>query len=73
MLKALVIRDDKKRFKDLGDVIAVARAEGQKLFKTRERVNVVECFYSFHEYYVVVVEFSFGRSAPLAQAAETRS
>lgn len=62
MLKALVIQDDKKRFEDLGDVIAIARAEGQKLFHTRERVQVREVFISSMGYYVVVVSFSSGCS-----------
>lgn len=56
MLKALVIRDDAKRFRDLGDVVAVARAEGQKLFRTSERVNVIRIF-ECDSYYVAVVQF----------------
>lgn len=65
VLKALVIFDDKQKFEDLGDVIAVARAEGQKLFKTKEKVNVIEVFISVYGYYVAVVSFDIGRTSPL--------
>lgn len=43
--KALVIRDDKNKFKDIGDVVAVARSQGKTLFKTKENVYVIRvCF-----------------------------
>jgi len=53
--KALVIRDDKGKFKDVGDVLAIARAEGKKLFKTKENVLVVRVFYDFEVGWIVVV------------------
>jgi len=40
-LRALVIRDDKNKFRDLEDVVKVARALGQQVFKTREHVRVL--------------------------------
>jgi len=55
LLKALVIYDDAHKFSDLGDVVAVARAEGQKLFRTSMRVNVIRIF-ECDNYYVVVVD-----------------
>jgi len=61
MLKALVIRDDQRKFSDLGDVIAIARAEGQKLFHTSEKVKVIRIF-DCNNYYVVVVCFECGCS-----------
>jgi len=60
--KALVIRDDKNKFKDLGDVLAVARAEGKKLFKTHENVSVVRMFFDVEVGWIAVVRF------PLADA-----
>jgi len=60
--KALVIRDDKNKFKDLGDVLAVARSEGKKLFKTHENVFVVRLFFDVEVGWVAVVRF------PLADA-----
>jgi len=50
--KALVI---KGKFDDLGDLLAVARAEGKKIFKTKDDVNVTRVFYD-PEFYVVVVK-----------------
>jgi len=61
MLKALVIHDDQHKFSDLGDVISVARAEGQKLFHTSEKVKVIRIF-ECDNYYVVVVSFECGCS-----------
>jgi hypothetical protein len=61
MLKALVIRDDQRKFSDLGDVVAVARAEGQKLFHTTEKVKVIKIF-DCKDYYVAVVSFECGCS-----------
>ena len=59
MFKALVIRDDKGKFKDVEDVVRVARALGQQLFKTRENVCVKRIFGPDPEIgYVVVVECS---------------
>ena len=56
--KALVIRDDKNKFKDLGDVLAVARSEGKKLFKTHENVFVVRLFFDVEVGWVAVVRFT---------------
>jgi len=55
--KALVIRDDKGKFKDVGDVLAVARTEGKKLFKTHENVLVVRMFYEREVGWIAVVRF----------------
>lgn len=57
-MKALIIRDDKKKFKDLGDVLAVARAEGKKLFKTHENVYVIRVFFDWFVGWTVVVSLS---------------
>jgi hypothetical protein len=65
VLKALVIQDDAGRLKDLGDVLAVARAEGKRLFHTSEKVGVVDLFKSFYAgkaYFIVVVELKDGCS-----------
>jgi uncharacterized protein YxjI len=53
--KALVIRDDKGKFKDVGDVLAIARAEGKKLFKTHENVSVVRLFFDVEVGWIAVV------------------
>ena len=53
--KALVIRDDKSKFKDLGDVLAVARSEGKRLFKTSENVSVVRVFFDVEVGWIAVV------------------
>jgi hypothetical protein len=53
--KALVVRDDKGKFKDVGDVLAVARAEGKKLFKTHENVVVVRVFFDFEVGWIAIV------------------
>lgn len=53
--KALVIRDDKGKFKDVGDVLAVARSEGKKLFKTHESVLVVRMFYDGEVGWIAIV------------------
>jgi len=55
--KAIVIRDDKQKFKDVGDVLAVARAEGKKLFKTHENVAVVRVFFDGEVGWIAVVRF----------------
>jgi hypothetical protein len=57
MLKALIIQDDKGKFKDLEDVVKIARTEGQRAFRTEERV-FVRRIWQDHELscYVVVVE-----------------
>jgi len=53
--KALIIRDDKGKFKDVGDVLAIARAEGKKLFKTHENVVVVRVFFDVEVGWIAVV------------------
>lgn len=55
--KALVIKDDKGKFKDVGDVLAVARSEGKKLFKTHESVLVVKMFYDGEVGWIAVVRY----------------
>ena len=56
--KALVIRDDKGKFKDVGDVLAVARSEGKKLFKTHENVYVIRVFFDWAVGWIAVVSLS---------------
>lgn len=53
--KALVIRDDKKKFKDVGDVLAVARAEGKRLFKTHENVGVLRLFFDADVGWIAII------------------
>ncbi|MEM3699853.1 MAG: hypothetical protein QXL57_03165 [Candidatus Bathyarchaeia archaeon] len=55
--KALIIRDDKEKFKDIGDVLAVARAEGKKLFKTHENILVVRVYYDGEVGWIAVVRY----------------
>jgi hypothetical protein len=55
--KALVIRDDQEKFKDIGDVLAIARSEGKRLFKTRENVSVVRLFFDVEVGWIAVVRF----------------
>lgn len=57
MLKAFVIHDSKHKFKDLEDVVKVARAVGKQAFRTNERVFVKRIFQDPElECYVAVVE-----------------
>jgi hypothetical protein len=56
--KALIIRDDKGKFKDLGDVLAVARSEGKKLFKTHENIAVVRLLFDVEVGWIAVVRCS---------------
>jgi uncharacterized protein YxjI len=53
--KALVIRDDKGKFKDVGDVLAIARAEGKRLFKTKQNVAVVRIFFDVEVGWIAVL------------------
>ncbi len=55
--KALVIRDDKEKLKDIGDVLAIARSEGKRLFKTRENVSVVRLFFDVEVGWIAVIRF----------------
>ena len=45
LLKALVIRDDEQKLRDVGDVLAIARAEGKKLFHTDENIKVIRLIF----------------------------
>jgi len=54
--RALIIKDDRGKFKDLGDVLAVARTLGQKVFKTHENVSVKRIWHDPEYGYVVIVE-----------------
>ena len=56
--KALVVRDDKSKFKDVGDVLAVARAQGKTLFKTKENVYVIRVFFDRDVGWIAVVSLS---------------
>lgn len=56
--KALVIRDDKGKFKDVGDVVAVARSQGKTLFKTKENVYVIRVFFDGVVGWIAVVSLS---------------
>jgi len=40
-VKAMIVKIPNRSDWDLGDVLAVARSEGKKLFKTHENVRVV--------------------------------
>lgn len=53
--KSLVIRDDKDKFKDLGDVLAVARSQGKMLFRTKENVFVKRVSRDFELGWIAVV------------------
>jgi len=54
--RALIIRDDKGKFKDLEDVIKIARALGQQAFKTHGNVRVTRIWPDPAYGFVVVVE-----------------
>lgn len=41
-MKALVVCPPERSDMDVGDILAIARAEGKKLFKTRENVQVID-------------------------------
>lgn len=56
MIKAAVIHEGK--IHDLGDLVKVARAVGQELFKTHEHVRVLPRVFHIPELgYIIVVEF----------------
>ena len=55
MDKALVIRDDNGKFKDVGDVVAIARAEGKKVFHTDQNVKVIRLFWDQEVGWIAVV------------------
>jgi hypothetical protein len=74
--KAMVIRNDKNKFQDLGDVLAIARAEGKKLFKTHENILVVRMFYDGEVGWIAVVRYpaeaNVGCSNPLAVSGKRK-
>jgi hypothetical protein len=59
VLKALVIRDDQGKFRDLEDVFKIARVQGKILFGTKQKViRVLKILGPFPEIdngYVVVI------------------
>jgi hypothetical protein len=52
--KALVVKPPQRLDWDMGDVLAIARSEGKKLFKTHENVRVVWVCDSPYGYVVIV-------------------
>lgn len=65
MLKALVIKDDENQFRDLEDVVKVARSLGKQIFKTHENVCVKRIYGPDPEIgYVAVVEGPERSKAP---------
>ncbi len=60
LCKALVIRDDRERFKDLGDVLAVARAEGKKVFKTDQNIRVIRIWHDVGVGWIAVISLPEG-------------
>ncbi|MEM2107837.1 MAG: hypothetical protein QXL10_00935 [Candidatus Bathyarchaeia archaeon] len=53
-LKALLVKAPLRADWDLGDVLAVARSEGKRLFRTDENVRVVWAASSPYGYVVIV-------------------
>lgn len=53
-IKAMVVKTPNKSDVDVGDVLAIARSEGKKLFKTHENVRVVWMHESPYGYVVVI-------------------
>jgi hypothetical protein len=75
--KALVVELDERK-KDLGDVIAIARSQARKMFRTNGSVRVLRIDYDARGFYVVVVELLRNGSGVVAtplgckrQSAET--
>ena len=52
--KALLVKPQDRLDWDMGDVLAVARSVGKKLFKTRENVRVVWVCESPYGYVVII-------------------
>ena len=52
--KAFIVKPNKRSDWDIGDVLAIARSEGKKLFKTTENVRVVWMQESPYGYVVIV-------------------
>jgi len=55
MLKAVVISDNEAKLEDVGDVLAVARSLGKKLFKTNGKVYVKRLFFVVDMYCWVAI------------------
>jgi cupin superfamily acireductone dioxygenase involved in methionine salvage len=53
--RALVIKDDQGKFKDVGDVVAIARAEGKKALHTDQKVKVIRLFWDQEVGWIAVV------------------
>lgn len=53
-LKAMVVKVPNRSDWDLGDILAIARSEGKKLFKTKENVRVVWMCESPYGYVVIM-------------------
>jgi len=54
VLKALLIKPEKRNDWDIGDVLAVARSIGKKLFRTDENVRVLWTCESPYGYVVII-------------------
>jgi len=52
--KALLVKPQARLDWDMGDVLAVARSVGKKLFKTRENVRVVWVHETVYGYVVII-------------------
>jgi hypothetical protein len=52
--KALLVKPQDRLDWDMGDVLAVARSVGKKLFKTRENVRVVWVHETVYGYVVII-------------------
>lgn len=63
--RALIIRDDESKFRDLEDVVKVARALGQQVFKTHKHVLVKRIWHDPEYGYVVIVEGAQSCTEPL--------
>ena len=61
-MKALVVRPPKRNDVDVGDILAIARAEGKRLFKTRENIQVIDLINRPYGW-VVVIQFGCSQDA----------
>jgi hypothetical protein len=52
-----VLSIHEKGIEDLGDLLAIARAEGKKAFRTKERIRVLPEVWKKDEFYLVTVEY----------------
>jgi len=55
-VRALVIKNDNQKFRDLEGVVRVARALGQQVLKTHEHVRVTQIWHDSEYDYAVVIE-----------------